>query len=469
MLMRRFEWIVVLAIAVGGVVCADPIDDFVNEELARQRIPGAALGIMHRGQLVRAAGYGFANIEHRVPVHPDTVFQTGSIGKQFTAAAVMLLVEDGNVRLDESIRTYLPKAPKTWQPITVRHMLNHTSGMASDPPMDLRKDYSDDELLDLLYTVKLDFPPGSRWRYSNTAYVLLGLMIGKVGGEPYGEVLAKRIFGPLQMTTARVISDRDIVPNRAAGYEVTDTATLNQEWVSPTGNSTADGSLYLTVLDYSRWNAALDAGAVLKPESWAEVYRPARLNSGKTYPYGFGWFLESGQGHVHQHGGAWQGFETFFIRYLDERISVVVLTNSSSASSDVIARGVAALYEPKLKLPAGMPIEDREPAVGERLTRLIGQLANGQPDGREFRGISPDDLKGFGEFYRARLQPLGELHELRLFRRDEIGDNASYLYRARFANGLMEAILQLDPRDKVSQLKIYRLAQWDDPLPPERE
>jgi CubicO group peptidase (beta-lactamase class C family) len=467
MLRRCFEWIVVLAVAVGGVTHADPIDDFVNEELARQRIPGAALGIMHRGQLVRAAGYGFANIEHRVPVHPDTVFQTGSIGKQFTAAAVMLLVEDGKLRLDESIRAYLPKAPKSWQPITVRHMLNHTSGIAWDPPMDLRKDYSDDELLDLLYKVKLDFPAGSRWRYSNTAYVLLGLMIRKVSGEPYGDVLAKRIFGPLQMTTARVISDRDIVPDRAAGYEVTDSSVLNQDWVSPTANSTADGSLYLTVLDYSKWNAALDAGDVLKPESWAEVYRPARLNSGKTYPYGFGWFLESGQGRVHQHGGAWQGFQTFFIRFLDARISIVVLTNSSSGSPEVIARGVAARYQPSLKLPPGMPIEDREPAVGERLTRLIGQLANGKPDGREFRAISPEDLKGYGEFYRARLQPLGELRELRLFRRSEIGDDASYLYRARFANGLMEAMLQVDPTAKVSQLRLHKIAQWDDPLPPE--
>jgi hypothetical protein len=346
-------------------------------------------------------------------------------------------------------------------------MLNHTSGIAFDPPMDLRKDYSDDELLDLLYTVKLDFPAGTRWRYSNTAYVLLGLMIRKVGGEPYGDVLAKRVFGPLQMTTARVISDRDIVPNRAAGYEVTDTAMLNHEWVSPTANSTADGALYLTVLDYSKWNAALDAGGVLKPESWAEVYRPARLNSGKTYPYGFGWFLESSQGRVHHHGGAWQGFQTFFIRYLDEQIAVVVLTNSSSASPEIIARGVAARYEPKLKLPPGMPIEDREPAVSERLTRLIGQLANGKPDIREFRSISPEDLKGYGEFYRARLQPLGELRELRLFRRSEVGDDAAYLYRAKFANGLMQAVMLLDANSKVSQLRLHPVAQWEDPLPPE--
>jgi len=460
------RWLL-LALVVSGAVHADAIDDFVNSELARQRIPGAALGIMHHGQLVRAAGYGFANIEHRVPVHPDTVFQTGSIGKQFTAAVVMLLVEDGKVRLDESIRSYLPKAPKTWQPITLRHMLNHTSGLAWDPPLDLRKDYSDDELLDLLYTVKLDFPAGSHWRYSNTAYELLGLMIRKVSGESYGDILAKRVFGPLHMRTARVISDRDIVPNRAAGYEVTEAGTFNQERVSPTANSTADGALYLTVLDYSKWNAALEAGGVLSAASWADVYRPARLNSGKTYPYGFGWFLEHGQGRVYQHGGSWQGFQTFFIRYVDPQISVVVLTNSNSASPEIIARGVAARYEPKLALPPGMPIDDREPAVSERVSRLIRQLMKGQPDAKEFAVMSPEDLKGYTTFYLTRLQPLGELQEVRLFRRSEIGDDALYLYRARFANGLMNATLQLDPQAKVSRFAMHKVAAWDDALPPE--
>jgi CubicO group peptidase (beta-lactamase class C family) len=452
----------------GGGARADAIDDFVNQELARQRIPGVAVGVMHHGELVKAAGYGYANIEHHVPVHPDTIFQTGSIGKQFTATAVMLLVEDGKVKLDESIRSYLPKAPKSWQPITVRHLLNHTSGVARDPGVDLRKDYGDDELLEAVYKAKLEFAPGARWSYSNTAYVTLGLMIRKVSGETYGDVLAKRVFGPLRMTTARVIGDRDIVPNRAAGYEVTETSLLNQEWVSPTANSTADGSLYMTVLDYAKWNAALRAGKVLKPESWAEVYKPARLNSGKTHPYGFGWSLEQAGGQrAHQHGGSWQGFRTFFIRYLGDEIAVVVLANGSSASPDFIARGIAARYEPKLKLPPAMPVEDTAPAVTQRLKGLVDQLAVGKVDRSEFSQLTPEDATRFAEYYGARLKPLGALQELRLFRRSELGDDAVYHYRARFANGLMDVSLALDPGQKVSQLSLQPLAQWDDPLPPE--
>ncbi|MBL8269535.1 serine hydrolase domain-containing protein, partial [Steroidobacter sp.] len=340
-----------MTLLTASVGHADDIDDFVNQEIARQKVVGAAVGIMQHGQLVRAAGYGYANLEHRVPVHPDTIFQSGSIGKQFTAAAVMLLVEDGKIKLDESIRTYLPKAPKTWQPITVRHMLTHTSGLANSPDFELRKDYSEDELLDIVYKAKLDFVPGERWNYSNTAYATLGFMIHKVtGDQTYGEVLKKRVFGPLHMTTAQVIDDRSIIPNRSAGYEIDGDRTVNQEWVAPTGNSTADGSLYLTVLDYAKWDAALRDRKLLKPESWAEVYKPVRLNSGKTYPYGFGWSLEKTPGvkGAYQHGGSWQGFRTFFIRYLDDEISVIVLTNTSSGKPGEIARGIAARFEPKL-------------------------------------------------------------------------------------------------------------------------
>lgn len=461
-------------IAVGAFIVsamtaahADAIDTFVNGELARQKTPGAALAIMHHGQLVRAQGYGFANLEHQVPVHPDTIFQSGSIGKQFTAAAVMLLAEDGTLRLDESIRTYFPDAPKTWQPITLRNMLNHTSGIPGDPNLDLRKDYTDDELLKLLYQLKPEFPAGSRWSYSNSAYATLGLLIRKVSGEFYGDVLKKRVFGPLDMQTARVISDREVIPNRAAGYEVNAEGTFNQDWVAPTGNSTADGSLYLTVLDYAKWDAALVAGKILKPESWAEVYKPAKLTSGKTFPYGFGWSLKKSSGQdVHQHGGAWQGFRTFFIRYLGEEVSVVVLTNSDAGRPEEIARGVAGLYNTKLALPPGAPIEDREPAVTERAKRLLTQLAAGAASSKDFPLLTAEAFKQYSEHSREKLKPLGALQEIRLFARNDLGDDRDYNYRARFENGLMSMGLTLDPSGRVSKLSLQSVEKWDSPVSP---
>jgi CubicO group peptidase (beta-lactamase class C family) len=466
---KLFAGLMGMALLSASMVHADAIDDFVNQELARQKVPGVAVGIMEHGRLVRSGGYGLANLEHNVPVHADTVFQSGSIGKQFTAVAVMTLVEDGKIKLDESIRTYLPKAPKTWQPITVRHMLTHTSGIGGDPGFDLRKDYSDDELLDVIYKVKLDFPPGERWSYSNTAYATLGLMVHKVtGDQTYGDVLAKRVFGPLHMTTARVISDSDIIPNRSAGYETTEKGAIkNQDWVAATGNSTADGSLYLTVLDFAKWDGALRDRKLLKPESWAEVYKPVKLNSGKTYPYGFGWSLEKAPGGrgSYQHGGAWQGFRTFYIRYLDDEISVIVLANASSADPETIARGIAARFEPKLQLPKASPIDETDPTISQRLRRLIEEMVAGKPSPKEY-AMAPETLARYGEYYARRLSSQGKLQELRLFRRSELGNDIVYAYRARFENGLMDVGLGLDPSSKVTGLSFSPVEQWDEPLPP---
>lgn len=456
------------ALIAAGPLHADAIDDYVNKEMAQQGTPGIALAIVDHGELVRAQGYGFANLEHRVPVHPDTIFQSGSIGKQFTATAVMLMVEDGKLKLDESIRTYLPEAPKTWQPITVRHLLTHTSGINGDPGFDLRRDYTDEQLLKILYGLKLDFPAGQRWSYSNSAYALLGLLVKRVSGEFYGDVLAKRVFGPLHMQTARVINDRDIVMNRAAGYEIDDEGKiLNQDWVAPTGNSTADGSLYLTVLDYAKWDAGLRAGRILKPESWAEVYKPVKLTSGKTYPYGFGWSLEQFAGQeVHQHGGAWQGFLTFFIRYLGEEVSVIVLTNSNHADPERIARGVAGLYDAKLVLPNASPIEDRNPAVTERVKRLLQQLPTQKLDAREFAKSAQQHIDRVAEYYGGRVKAVGGLQELRLFETAERGDDQVYRYRGRFEKGILEIGATVDPDGKFSSLTVKPETAWDSPLQP---
>jgi CubicO group peptidase (beta-lactamase class C family) len=352
---------IVLLLTTTHVTRADAIDDYVNGQLSSQHIPGLALAIIQDSVLVRAQGYGLANVEHQVPVHADTIFQSGSIGKQFTATVVMLLVEDGKLHLDESVRTYLPQAPKNWAPITIRHLLTHTSGLPANSDADLRRDYTDDELLEVFYRLKTVFPAGTRWTYSNVGYELLGIIVKRVTGNTYSDILAERVFKPLNMQTARLISDRDIVINRAAGYELEKSILKNQNWVASWANATADGSLYLTVLDFAKWDEGLRAERVLKQESWAEVYRPASLSGGRTYPYGFGWFLEESNGQViHRHDGAWQGFTTSFIRYLTDGVSIVVLDNLAGSDPDKIARHVAGLYDKKLAMPPGSPENNAE-------------------------------------------------------------------------------------------------------------
>ena len=197
------------------------VDEYVRSEMQAQQIPGVALAVVKDGKVVLARGYGLANIEHQVPVKPETIFQSGSTGKQFTATAVMMLVEEGKLGLEDKITKYFTDAPETWRDITVRHMLTHTSGTTDYPPdFDYRRDYTEDELFQRIKTIPLAFQPGEKWSYSNIAYVMLGILIHKVSGKFYGDFLQERVFMPLEMSTARVISEADIVPNRAAGYRL---------------------------------------------------------------------------------------------------------------------------------------------------------------------------------------------------------------------------------------------------------
>ena len=332
----------------AGTVSA--VDTFVRAEMGRQRIPGVAVAVVKGGKVLMSQGFGLANIEHQVPATDETIFQSGSLGKMFTSAAVMLLVEDGKIALPDPIGKFLPGTPAAWQEITVRHLLTHTSGIPDYANgIDLRKDYTEEELTQMAYGMKLGFTPGEKWQYSNTGYMLLGIIIRKASGTFYGDVLAERVFKPLGMTTTTIISEADIVPHRAAGYTLVKGEVKNQSWVAPSLNTSADGSLYLSVRDLVAWDAGVRAGRILKPASWAAVFEPVRLNDGTTHGYGFGWVVGVRGGQpVHQHGGSWQGFKTHYARFDRGDLSVIVLANLTQADPTKIVDGIAALLDPAL-------------------------------------------------------------------------------------------------------------------------
>jgi CubicO group peptidase (beta-lactamase class C family) len=322
------------------------VDEYIKAEMQKQRIPGLSLAIIKDGQNILAKGYGIANVEHQVPVKPETIFQSGSVGKQFTATAVMMLVEEGKISLDDSINKYFTDAPESWKEITVRHLLTHTAGTTDYPrDFDFRRDYTEDELLKRAASIPLAFQPGEKWSYSNLGYVMLGILVGKVTGKFYGDFIRDRIFRPLGMNTARIISEADIVQNRAAGYRLANGDLKNQQWVSPALNTTGDGSLYLTALDMVKWDAALYGEKILKKSSLVKMWTAVKLNNGKTHPYGFGWSLGEMRGrHIIEHGGAWQGFKSYIARYIDDKLTVVVFANLAQADTQKIIRGVAAIY-----------------------------------------------------------------------------------------------------------------------------
>jgi CubicO group peptidase (beta-lactamase class C family) len=248
----------------------------------------------------------------------------------------MMLVEEGKVGLDDPISKYFKNAPPSWHEVTVRELLSHTGGFGDYPAkFDFRKDWTEDEELKVVEGLLLEFAPGTKWKYSNLGYLTLGVLIHRVTGEFYGDFLQQRIFQPLGMSATRIISEADIVPNRAAGYRLVKGELKNQEWVSPTLNTTA------------KWDAALYTEKLLKRSSLDLMWTPVKLKNGEPNKagYGFGWFIESRDGHrcVH-HDGAWQGFETAIDRYVDDQLTVVALTNLAGAKPGEITRHVAEMY-----------------------------------------------------------------------------------------------------------------------------
>jgi CubicO group peptidase (beta-lactamase class C family) len=356
MSLRRFSIAascLILLFAIRAVQAQSPastsaVTEYVKAEMKRQHIPGLSLLVVKDGKVIRSEGFGFANVELQVPVKPETIFQSGSVGKQFTATAVMMLVEERKIGLDDPLTKYFTDAPPAWKDVTVRELLSHTAGFGDYPKnFDYRKDWTEAEELKLIESIPLAYRPGTNWAYSNFGYVTLGILIHRVTGEFYGDFLQQRIFQPLGMGSTRIISEADIVPNRAAGYRLVKGELKNQEWVSPIVNTTADGSLYFNILDLAKWDAALYTEKLLKRYSLDLMWTPVKLKDGQPNKsdYGFGWFIEQRAGHrcIH-HDGAWQGFETAIDRYVDDQLTVVALSNLEGAEPGKITQHVAEMY-----------------------------------------------------------------------------------------------------------------------------
>jgi CubicO group peptidase (beta-lactamase class C family) len=445
----------------------DPVDEYVTAEMQAQRIPGLALGVYRNGEIVKAEGYGLANVELNVPVKPETIFQSGSVGKQFAATALMILVEEGKVGLDDPITKYFRGAPDSWNNIKVRNLLSHTSGLAeyeSDErtgpggPFYLRLDFTEEELLKKAEALPFDFQPGQRWSYRNTNYLLLGFLIRKVTGEFYGDYLQERIFKPLGMTSTRIISEADIIPNRAAGYQLVKGELKNQDWVSPTFNSTADGALYFNVLDLAKWDAALYTEKLVKKSSLDQMWTVAKLNNGQPNKsnYGFAWAIDQMNGHkVIEHGGAWQGYTTYIARYVDDKLTVVVLTNldASHSSPGKVAHHVAGLYVPAVMPPELKPIEDKEPQVTAFVRQTLENIAAGKVDPEVFapetrQELFPDRIRSIQEFLKANA-PMKSLDLVE--RKEEEGQWAN-IYRAIFNDRALFLRVKLTYDGKIAGL-----------------
>jgi CubicO group peptidase (beta-lactamase class C family) len=348
--MRQCNWAgtsFVLVLLGTQPVHADRVDTYLKSQMQQRRIPGVALKVIRDGKVVKTAAYGLANLEMNVPVKPETVFETGSITKQFTAAGILLLAQEGKLSVDDNISKYLKDTPEAWRNVTIRHLLTHTSGIKSYTGLNgfqLWRHLTQAQFIKAIGAQPMEFQPGDSWKYCNTGFNLLGYIIENVSGENYWDFLSERIFQPLGMhaTTNRLPSL--IIPNRAAGYEQT-----NQVWINRDYDLTdvfAAGAIASTVGDLAKWNAALDSGErILDGNSKEQMWTPVKLNDGKTKNYGFGWFLEAVEGRRNiGHDGSTSGFSASIQRFPDDNLAVIILTNTDEEIATTLARKVATFF-----------------------------------------------------------------------------------------------------------------------------
>jgi CubicO group peptidase (beta-lactamase class C family) len=336
-----------LLLAVAMLSCAsDPYADLPDPLFAAydsRNVPGAAVLVLQDAEVVHRATYGMADRETGTPVTRDTNFRLASVTKQFTATAILLLVKDGFLTLDEPVRQILDGMPSVAHDVTVRHLLQHQSGLQDYEnliPDAFEGQVHDADVLDLISgTDSLYFPPGTDYRYSNTGYALLALIVEKRSGASFPDFLAARIFAPLGMEhTVAFIDGVHTVPNRAFGYVVNGTNVTFRDQ-SSTSAVLGDGGIYSSLSDLQRWDTALDTDRLL-PDSLRTLMFTPGLNG-----YGFGWRIDTHAGHRrHGHTGSTSGFRNVIHRYPDLRLTVIILTNRAAPDVADLAEQVAARW-----------------------------------------------------------------------------------------------------------------------------
>jgi len=416
---------------------ADSVDDYIRAQMTRRKIPGLALAVAQRGQVVKLAGYGLASVELEAPVTPDTVFELASVTKQFTATAIMKLVEEGKVVLDEPVSKYLPRTPPTWHAITIRHLLTHTAGLAKlgEDFVALWKDgvrmnYTTEQAFDAATKDAMSFGPGDGWQYSDVGYFLLGMVIERVSGQRYAAFLADHFFTPLGMTSTSVIDQWAVVPHRAPGYTLLN-GQLSRIRRDVQFGLTSHYGVLSSVRDLVKWEAALDTASVLSRPSLAAMWTQVTLNDGSRRPYGFGWFVTERRGHrLIDHSGI---TGTQFSRFPDDHLTVIALTNlgyrlgGEEVDAWGLSQGVAGLYLPGLLLSGVAKEPDPDAARTQRLRAFLERLGRGEDSADALPGLTAALRPNMAEIKRVLGKRIAELRSFTYITTDARGANAERL------------------------------------------
>jgi D-alanyl-D-alanine carboxypeptidase len=439
------------------------VDAVVQKVVDAKKIPAAGVAVVRDGKLVLAKGYGAADFETGTPANENTAFQIASVTKQFTAAGIMLLVEDGKIKLDDPLGKYVTDVPQKWSGITIRQLLNQVSGIPNyteGGKLVNGKIYTKPEILAIVKDVPPGFEPGTKWAYSNTNYFLLGMVIEKASGKSYPEFMSERIFKPLGMTSTVINTSGLKIKNAATGYDLV-SGSWQKATLDEPSQPFAAGAIVSTPADMAKWAIAVNDGKLLKRTSWDEIFASGKLGDGKPTNYGFGWQIgKFGDTDYIGHSGGIGGFSSYHLRFPADNLSVVVLVNTAGNGPQQIAFAIAGVYLPKVAATLN----------AQSAARNVASIADTDPDTTKFlHGVFEGMLRGEGDpaLFSSEMQkvmfpdrikqlkgPLasqGPLKTFELLTAENADGTKHRIYRATFESGLKVRVnFTIDAQGKIS-------------------
>lgn len=336
-----------LLISVLGYGQTDSTDFIVEKIIKEQKIVGLSLAVIKNGKAVINRGYGLANAEHNTPLTAETVIRLGSVSKQFFTTAIFKLQEEGKLNIEDSVHTFFPDAPETWRPIQVKHLMSHTSGLKRESPAyDNNKMITDLEIIKAAYPLPLDFKTGEKYQYCNLAYYMLAQIITQTSRMPWQNYIREKLFIPAGMKNSGMTDFYLIIPNRANGYMHKNGRLVNADAMYAVRPS---GGFLSTSTDMILWDKVLsEKNTILKKESWELLWQPFIKTSDKPESkayYGFGWVIDERNGHkVIEHGGSNVGFRSYYSRFVNDDLSIIIMTNTDEANPGAIVRALSEYY-----------------------------------------------------------------------------------------------------------------------------
>ena len=432
---------------------AEKIDKLVTETLARTGVPSASIAVVKDGTLVYVKAYGDAKVEPKVPATTQMRYSIGSISKQLTAAAILLLQEQGKLSLDDKVAKYIPDLTRANE-VTIRQLLSHTSGYQDYWPQDyvmrpMLEPITARKLMDTWAKIPLDFEPGTKWQYSNTNYVIAGAIVEKVARLPFFQYLQQNIFKPLGMTSVMDVDQERLTESDPVGYVRYALGPLRVAPKEGKGWLFAAGQLAMTPEDLAKWNISIMERKLLKPASYLALGTETLLRDGLGTNYGLGVTVTSALNRrALSHGGGVSGFTSTNIAFPDDRVAVVVLTNQDSGgASGPIASGIPPLL-----------FVSNDPATAAKLEQAK-KILEGLQQGKIERSLFTDNANGYFseqalEDFKNSLGPLGKWESFNQTSQSLRGGMTGRVYLIRFKDKSIRAWTYEMPDGKLEQFQV---------------